>query len=445
MEFPGTMKINEKNHLEIGGCDCVELAKTFGTPLFVMDETLIRQNCRSYINSLEKHYQNSEVIYASKAFSSLALYKIIEEEGLGLDVVSGGEIFMALEAGFPPEKIYFHGNNKSYDELKLALESGITKIIVDNFLELDMLNELCREMHKNVIILLRITPGIEAHTHHYIRTGQIDSKFGFPLENGQGFLAVEKVLKIKRFRFAGLHCHIGSQIFDKEPFEHTVSTMMDFIRQIKDRYNTDVKVLNLGGGFGIKYIDTDKPRHVEDYIEAITKKVNFYSKKYNLVPPKIMLEPGRAIVGDACITLYTIGAIKDIPGIRKYVSVDGGMTDNIRPALYQAKYHAMIANNCKAEKKELVSIAGKCCESGDMLIWDIELPKVSPGDYLAVFSTGAYHYSMSSNYNKIPRPAVVLVSEGEADIIIKRETYKDLVKNDVIPKRLKNRSTCLAL
>lgn len=444
MEIPNSMRVNEKGHLEIGGCDSIDLVNQFGSPLYVMDESLIRKNCKSFVSALNSNYPNSEVIYASKAFMTKAICRIIEEEGLGLDVVSGGELYTALQADFPMDRVYFHGNNKSLDELKMALEAGVSRIVVDNFYELEILNDLCKEMHRHANIILRITPGIEAHTHDYIKTGQIDSKFGFVLENGQAFLGIEKVKKMKRLKLTGIHCHIGSQIFETAPFELAAKVMLKFIHDVKEKYKIEIKELNLGGGFGIKYTSSDKPLEFKDYIKTITSAVENYCEKYSLSLPKIIIEPGRAIVGNAGITLYTVGAIKDIPGIRKYVSVDGGMSDNIRPALYQAKYNAVIANKCLETPTETVSIAGKCCESGDMLIWDIKLPKMRPGDVLAIFSTGAYHYSMASNYNKLPRPATVLVNNGSADLIIKRETYEDLLKNDVVPRRLQKRSVSSA-
>jgi len=427
-----TCSVNELNHLEIGGCDTVELVKEFGTPLYVMDENRIRENCRSYLNSLRSLYENSEVIYAGKAFLTMEMCKIIEEEGLCLDVVSGGELYTAIKAQFPANRIYFHGNNKSYDELKMAIEYDVGRIIVDNFYELELLRDLTKKYPgKKIKILLRLTPGIEAHTHDYIKTGQLDSKFGFGMENGHAVMAVESVLNIKGLWLMGFHCHIGSQIFEDEPFKDAAQIMIKFAKTVSEKYGFNTKEIDFGGGFGIKYQETDRPLPVKEYIHALVSSVNEYCQKYDLLLPKLSIEPGRAIVGEAGTTLYTIGAIKYIPGVRKYVSVDGGMSDNIRPALYGAEYSAVIANKAASPNEEKVSIAGKCCESGDMLIWDINLPKIEPGDILAVFSTGAYHYSMASNYNMIPKPAVVFVKNNTARLVVRRQTFEDLLRNEV--------------
>jgi len=419
------------DHLEIGGCDAVELAKEFGTPLYVMDETLIRNNCRYFKEHLKQLHKNSEVIYAGKAFLTMGMCKLVAEEGLGLDVVSGGELYAAIKSGFPVNKIYFHGNNKSIDELKMAVDYGVGHIVVDNFYELELLRELARKQQNKIKILLRITPGIEAHTHDYIKTGQLDSKFGFGLENGQAMMAVERALNIKGLKLMGIHCHIGSQIFETKPYEDAAEVMLRFAKDVKTKFGYEIEEVDFGGGFGIKYVREDKPLTIKDYITALVGSVKTWSDNLEIKVPKILIEPGRAIVGEAGITLYTIGSIKDIPGIRKYVSVDGGMGDNIRPALYGAKYNALLANKANHIPEEKVSIAGKCCESGDMLIWDIELPRVTPGDILAVFSTGAYHYTMSSNYNMLPRPAVVFVKDGKAKLMVKRQTYEDLLRNEV--------------
>lgn len=396
-----------------------------------MDEELIRRNCRTYRDNLQKLHSNSEVIYAGKAFLTMGMCQLIEEEGLSLDVVSGGELYTAIKAGFPPSKIYFHGNNKSIEELNMALEFGVGHIVVDNFYELELLKTLTKNKHKRVRILLRLTPGIEAHTHDYIKTGQNDSKFGFSLENGQAFMAVERALNIKSLKLMGFHCHIGSQIFEKEPFEIVAKILMKFASELHEKLGFVIKELDFGGGFGIKYTDKDKPLNICEYLECIVNSVKNLSNKYGIPMPKIMIEPGRAIVGPAGTTLYKVGSIKDIPGVRKYVSIDGGMSDNIRPALYGSKYSAMVANKAGKSSEELVSIAGKCCESGDMLIWDIKLPKVMPGDIIAVFSTGAYNYSMASNYNMTPKPAVVFVRNKKAKLMVKRESYDDLLKNEI--------------
>lgn len=436
MKLHGTMTINNKGHLTIGGCDTVDLVKEYGTPLYVMDETHIRDICQDYYQSFIARYPNTEVIYASKAFMNMAMARIISQEGLGLDVVSGGELYTALKAGFAPERIYFHGNNKSPQELEYAIKSKIGRFVVDNLWELDNLENKAKALGEKVQILLRVQPGIEAHTHEYIRTGQIDSKFGVAIATGQALDFAKEALKCSQLELMGIHCHIGSQIFEIESFRHAAEVMMDFLKEIREQTGQELTELNLGGGFGIYYKSDDTPAPISKFANTIVKTVEEAAAKIQMKRPKIIVEPGRSIVGTAGTTLYTVGSIKHIPGVRTYVAVDGGMGDNPRPALYQAKYEAMLANKAKQEMSQEVSITGKCCESGDMLIWGISLPKVENGDILAVSSTGAYNYSMSSNYNRLPRPAVVLVKDGESDVIVARETYSDLVRNDIIPDRL---------
>lgn len=428
-----SLSINDKGHLVIGGCDSVELAREYGTPLYVMDEELIRKNCRRFKQAIDRFYDgNGLILYASKAFCSLAICKIVEQEGLGLDVVSGGEMYTAIKAGFPTEKIYFHGNNKTPDEIEMALDNLIGRVVVDNLEELYLLNEIARSKGKIIDICIRVTPGIEAHTHEFIKTGQIDSKFGFTLETGEAFEVVKRAIKLSNINVIGLHCHIGSQIFDIEPFEEAAKVMMNFIYVLKEKLNLEIKELNLGGGFGIKYVFDHNPVEYERYIEALTKTIKSIAKEKLLTLPKIIIEPGRAIVGPAGITLYTVGSVKVIPGIRKYVSIDGGMTDNPRYILYQAQYEAVVANKANKPKTEKVTIAGRCCESGDLIGKDMSIQEVVAGDIIAVLATGAYNYSMSSNYNRIPRPAVVLVNRGKSKVIIKREDYDDLLRNDII-------------
>ncbi|OLN27762.1 diaminopimelate decarboxylase [Desulfosporosinus metallidurans] len=437
MRLHGTQLVNEQGHLEIGGCDTVELAKQFGTPLYIMDEAQIRTICRQYHSSFVEGLKNTEVIYASKAFSTLAMCRIIDEEGLGLDVVSGGELYTALQANFPVAHIYFHGNNKSREELAMAIKAGVGRIVVDNFYEMNIINELAQEMNLRVEVLLRVTPGIEAHTHEYIQTGQIDSKFGFTLPDGTADQAIDLALSYSNLVVKGIHAHIGSQIFELDSFRHEVQIMIDYMADTLKRTAYHLEELNLGGGFGIYYVSGDEPAQIADYAKAVQDALENACEKQNFPRPKIIIEPGRSIVGTAGTTLYTIGSIKEIPGIRKYVAVDGGMADNPRPALYQARYEAVLANRAKEEATETVSVTGKCCESGDMLIWDIDLPKAESGDLIAVSCTGAYNYSMSSNYNRLTRPGVVLVESGQADVIVKRETHADLLRNDVLPARLK--------
>ncbi|HEX3032760.1 MAG TPA: diaminopimelate decarboxylase [Bacillota bacterium] len=435
MKMHGTMKINGQGHLEIGGCDTVKLIQEFGSPLYVMDEAAIRDVCRQYYQAFIARH-GAEVIYASKAFMTMAMCRIIQEEGLGLDVVSGGELYTALKAGFPMDRIYFHGNNKTPEELELALKSGTGRIVVDNLYELNLINALAGEQGVRPRILLRITPGIEAHTHEYIQTGQIDSKFGLVMSNGQAMEGIKEALTRPNVELAGVHCHIGSQIFEMESYQHAARVMMEFIAEIKQETGVEIKELNLGGGFGIYYFGNDEPGSIDNYAELVFSTVKQEAQRLGLSVPRITVEPGRSIVGNAGTTLYTIGSVKHIPGVRTYVAVDGGMTDNPRPALYQAQYEALLANRANEQEQEVVSVAGKCCESGDMLIWDIQLPEVHSGDILAVACTGAYNYSMSSNYNRLARPAVVLVNEGRGDVIVKRENGEDLTRNDVVPARL---------
>lgn len=436
MKLHGTMRINQQGHLEIGGCDTIALVKEFGTPLIIYDEALIRETCRMFYQSFVKPYPHNQVIYASKAFSTPALYRIIAEEHLGIDVVSGGELYTALISGFPPEKIYFHGNNKSRHELEMALHNRIGTIVVDNTNELEMLNSIAASLGIKQKILLRITPGIDAHTHEYIQTGQIDSKFGFTLPNGQALSVIKNLGNYPFLDLKGLHCHIGSQIFEIAAYTHAAQVMFDFLVEIRTETGMICQELNLGGGFGIYYTEEDEPAEIKDYAAAIMDAVIKCAGQHNYPQPQITIEPGRSIVGMAGTTLYTVGSVKDIPGIRKYVAVDGGMSDNIRPSLYQARYEGAIANKMLAPLEEKVTVTGKCCESGDMLIWDINLPTVEPGDVLAVSSTGAYTYSMASNYNSLGRPAVVLVNDGQADLIIERETYEHILQRHKIPPRL---------
>lgn len=427
------LAINEKNHLVIGKNDTVELAREFGTPLYVLDEDLIRKNCRIYKNALDKYYDGKGlVLYANKAFCTLYTCKVVAEEGLGADVVSGGELYTAIKAGFPMDKIYFHGNNKTYEELEMAVKNGVGHIIVDNIYELEDLDKIAREYGIVQKIMFRIKPGIDAHTHDFVRTGQIDSKFGVALENGEAFEIYEKASKMQNIKVNGVHCHIGSQIFDIEPFCQAAEVMMNFIGDLKDKLGLEVEELNLGGGFGIRYVENDDPVSYDEYIHHVQKVVKDTAKKRGVKLPFILMEPGRSIIAPAGITLYTVGGIKDIKNVRKYVSVDGGMGDNPRYILYESEYAAVVANKAGNRPEEKVTIAGKCCESGDILLKDTELPIIEKGDTLAVLATGAYNYSMASNYNRIPRPAVVAVSAGKAKVVVKRESYDDLIKNDVL-------------
>lgn len=431
MHLHGTSKVNENGHLEIGGVDTIELTKTYGTPLYVYDVALIRERAKGFRDTFAKLNVNAQVAYASKAFSTVAMVQLVEEEGLSLDVVSGGELYTAMSAGFPPERIHFHGNNKSYEELELAIKNNIGCIVVDNFYELSLLEQICLQHETKISILLRVTPGVEAHTHDYITTGQEDSKFGFDLQNGQADIAIEQALSSQSFNVLGIHSHIGSQIFETTGFVLASKKMFAKMKEWKDKHGFTPTVLNLGGGFGIRYTSEDDPIPVSEYVEVIIAEVKKYADELKMDVPEIWIEPGRSLVGDAGTTLYSIGSRKEVPNIRQYVSVDGGMSDNIRPALYQAKYEAVLANRVHDQVEETVSIAGKCCESGDMLIWDLPLPKASSDDILAMFCTGAYGYSMSNNYNRIPRPPVVFVENGEANLVVKRESFEDIIRLDV--------------
>ena len=431
-----TLKINKQGHLEIGGMDAVAIAEKFGTPLYVFDEAHIRNMMRAYKTAIEKEYNgNGLVLYASKAFSCEAVYAIARQEGIGVDVVSGGELYTAVKAGFPADKIYMHGNNKLERELEFALDCGVGNIVVDSFREADILDKLAGE--KNVVqnVLIRINPGVEAHTHAFVQTARTDSKFGFSIADGAALNVLQTIAKKENLDFLGLHCHIGSQIFELKPFALAVDKMTDFIVQAA-QCGIKVRELNMGGGYGVTYTAEDKPLQPWEYVDAIVEKLSECVREKRIDAPKLILEPGRSIVGEAGITLYTVGAIKEIEGIKKYIAVDGGMFENPRYALYQSKYDAVLANRALDAPCETVTVAGKCCESGDMLIENICLPKAKSGDLLAVFTTGAYHYSMASNYNRNPVPPVVLVNRGESEYIVKPQSYEDMLAREVIPARL---------
>ncbi len=427
--------MNNNNHFIFSHHDTIELANKFGTPLYVMSEDIIRKNALEIVNSFKKQGLDFQVVYAGKALLNIAMCYIIKDLGLGLDVVSSGELYTANRACFPMDKIYFHGNNKSIDELIMAIDLGVGRIVVDNEYELNLLNRLSIERKKKTRVLFRITPGVEAHTHKHIQTGQEDSKFGIPIRDAEEI--VLKALKMDGIIVKGLHCHIGSQILEDRPYKVVSEIMMGLIKKLNEKHKIKIRELNLGGGFGINYSDEKSFINMDEMISKISDMIKRISKENNIDLPKIIVEPGRYIVGNAGITLYEIGAIKDIPGIRKYVSINGGMTDNPRTALYGSKYNAYLANKMKHNNKEIVSIAGRCCESGDMLIWDISLPHCEAGDILAVLNTGAYNYSMSSNYNRIPRPPMILLREDKAEVMIEGESHRDIVRNDRIPTWLK--------
>lgn len=429
--FPHTATVAD-NHLVIGRCDTVELAGEFGTPLYIFDEATLRQKCAEYRDGFSKHFHDSLICYACKAFINHALAQIFKEEGLGLDVVSGGELAIAKSANFPMERVYFNGNNKSRDELEAAIEWGMGCIVVDNFHELSMLSEITSGNGgaKKTKILIRISPGIDPHTHAHLKTGLIDSKFGFPLPLiGE---AIAKAMASSCLELAGLHYHIGSQILDLMPFEQAIALTLDFAADMDSKHGLKLKELNIGGGLGIAYTEKQQPPSVDMFAEAIANALKVKCNELGIQLPRLIVEPGRSITGQAGVAIYTVGAIKDIKGVRKYVSVDGGMGDNIRPALYGAEYNAVVANKVQDENRERVTVAGKFCESGDILISDIDLPELAPGDIIAVPGCGAYCLSLASNYNSSLRPAIVMVRDGDARLIRRRETYDDLMHCDVV-------------
>ena len=429
------MKVNESGRLEIGGCDCAALAEKYGTPLYIMDEDYIRSVCRAFRQTIAQTYGAGNMAYASKAFSCKAIYNVMKQEGTCIDVVSGGEIYTASAAGFDMSKAFFHGNNKTDAELDLAMRAGVGTIVVDAADDAERINEYAKKYGKVQKVLVRVNPGVEAHTHSYIQTAKVDSKFGFAVKSGAAEAAVRQAAGMSNLKFAGVHCHIGSQIFDRSAFALAVDVMTDFIKKLQED-GISVDVLNLGGGFGVHYTEEDPKYNVReycDYVKLLTQTLSDCVERKGIKKPEFIIEPGRAIVGEAGVTLYTVGAIKDIPGVRKYVAIDGGMTDNIRPALYEAKYEAVLANRANEKPEEVVTIAGKCCESGDIIIKDIALPKVRRGDLLAVFTTGAYCYSMASNYNRNTIPPVVFVRGGKSGYAVRPQTYEDLTRLDAIP------------
>lgn len=431
--LPLTAKVNSADRLEIGGCDVVTLVQQYGSPLYILDEDTVRTACRQYRQAFEEYYPGKTlVLYASKAWNCLAICAIAAAEGLGIDVVTGCELYTALCANVSPEKIYFHGNNKSETELKLAVGSGCT-VVVDNWLELETLAAIAEYSSHPVRIMLRLTPGIECHTHEYIRTGHLDSKFGFDPEQVDRVFAF--VREQRGLNCIGLHAHIGSQIFELNPHQDLAGVLVEWLEKAAG-YGLPVSELNVGGGLGIRYTEADDPPSISEWVKVVSQAIAAACQSRGVPLPKLLCEPGRSLIGSSCITAYTVGSKKEIPGIRTYVSVDGGMSDNPRPITYQSVYRAAIANRMSAEHTETVTIAGKHCESGDILIKDAQLPKLETGDILVVMATGAYNCSMASNYNRQPRPAAVLVCQGEANLIMQRETYDDLIQHDRLPERL---------
>jgi len=434
MNFRNTLNVNNDGVLEIGGIPTTELAEKYGTPLYVMDQDYIEKMCKIYLDTLKNEYGFGTILYASKAFSCKEIYRVINQTGIGADAVSSGEIFTALKAGFPMKNICFHGNNKTKSELEFAIENNVGLIVIDAFTEADMIDEICKNNNKIQDVLIRVNPGVEAHTHHFVQTANIDSKFGFSISNGQAIEIIKHVLSKPNLNLKGLHCHIGSQIFEEKSFVLAVNKMTDFYKKIKDELNYEFDTINMGGGFGIWYANGDsKKTYLEyaNYVKAVclALKNDIVNKK--LKKPYLIFEPGRSIVGEAGITLYTAGRIKDIKDVKKYVAIDGGMFDNPRYALYQAKYTVVAAEKMNEPKTEIYSIAGKCCESGDIIAEDCQLPQISEGDLIAVLSTGAYNYSMSSNYNRNFIPPVVFVKDGESRYAVKPQTFEDLIRNDL--------------
>ena len=423
-------QLNAAGHLTIGGCDAIDLAHRFGTPLVVYDVQQIRHQIRAFKQVFEENSVDYAVSYASKAFSAIAMYQVVAVEGAHVDVVSGGELYTAIKAGFPIANVSFHGNNKSRKELEIAIDHHVGTIMIDNFHEIELLADVLEEHDAHVDVMLRITPGISAHTNKYIQTGQVDSKFGFDLQSGQADEALAKVLENPRMQMKGLHAHIGSQIFELAGFEGVAKKLVEVAAHWQEKFNYQAAVINVGGGFGIRYVKDDTPLAPEEFVAAIIKAIKTEIKETNLTMPAIWIEPGRSIAGPAGYNLYTVGSRKDVPGLKPYVTVDGGMGDNIRPALYEAQYETVLANNPRAEVVEHVRVAGKYCESGDILSQNQALPATKPGDVLAMLDTGAYGYSMASNYNRNPRPAVVFAEKGTAQVVIKRETYDDLIHLD---------------
>ena len=433
---PITTKINDVGNLEIGGCDLVKLAEKYGTPLYVLDEATIRKICRDYKDAF-KGYPKVNMMYASKALCSSATSALIASEGFGFDVVSSGEIFTVYKSGANMSKVLFNGNNKSYDELSLAIELGVGRISVDNFFELSLLDEIAKSHKKVVNILLRITPGIECHTHEYIQTGHLDSKFGFDLTQIDN--AVELIVNdYTNLKLHGLHAHIGSQIFEKSIYGDEIEILVKEIARLDEKFGLKLDEINIGGGLGVKYVEADYPPSTYEVAEIVIKRLYECIEKYKIDAPALFIEPGRSIISTSGVTLYTLGSSKQVPKGKTYFAVDGGMADNARPSMYQAEYDAQIANKPDYELAQTVTVAGRFCESGDILIKNIKLPEIEEGDILCVYNTGAYNYSMASNYNRVQKPAMVLVNNSQSDIIIKRESLEDLIAHDIIPDRLKN-------
>jgi diaminopimelate decarboxylase len=428
--FPINTEVSQKGHLIIGGCDAVELAAEYGTPLYVYDELTLRRRCQEFRNEFGQRYADTTVLYASKAFLNKAIATILKEEGIGLDVVSAGELSIAESVDFPMDMVYLHGNNKSAEELKMALKNHIARIVVDNYDELKLLAKLSEEGGHIPDILLRITPGIDAHTHSHITTGVTGSKFGFPIFSADE--AVTRAMSEPSLNLIGLHFHIGSLISDVQPYKEAIDTVLDFATGMRGRHGFELEELNIGGGFSVPYTMDAKVPAISVYAEVIVSRIMRKCKQLELPLPMLTIEPGRAIAAQAGVALYQVGVVKEIPGLRCYVSVDGGMADNIRPALYGAEYEAVLANKMLVEETRQVTIAGKFCESGDILVKDIDLPSVSAGDIIAIPDCGAYCLPLASNYNASLKPAVIIVKDGKSRLIRRRETLQDLIAYDLL-------------
>ncbi len=431
--LPLTAAVNEAGHLTLAGCDAVELAREFGTPLYVFDEETLRRQCREFQSQFRSRHPDTVVAYAAKAYLGRALAAILAQEGMALEVVSGGELAIAASVIVPPERIYFHGNNKSEAELREALDYGVGRVVIDNFHEMQLLNGLAQGARQRQPVLLRLSPGIDPHTHAHTTTGTLDSKFGIPLPAGQGEAAVRQALQMPGLELVGLHVHLGSPVFDLEPYREAVAVVIAFAAEMGKKHGLSLEEFSPGGGFAVQYTEERAPPTVAEYAEAMVSALTDACREHGLPMPRLIIEPGRAIVARAAVALYTVGASKDVPGIRRFVSVDGGIADNIRPPLYESRYSALVANKALERRRETVTIAGRYCESGDILMWDAELPPLEAGDVLAMATAGAYALPMASNYNASLRPALVLVRDGEATLIRRRETYEDLMRADVWP------------
>ncbi len=424
--------VNEKGNLQFAAQDVTVLAKKYGTPLYLMDEERIRYNCRNYVDAMRKNFgENFAVLYASKANSFKKIYNIIASEGMFADVVSSGELYTALKAGFPLENAYFHCNNKTDDDIKFAINNGMGHFVVDCKEELDVIDKMAKENGICQNLLLRLTPGIDTHTYEAVNTGKVDSKFGTAIETGQAAEMVEYALTLKNIKLCGFHCHIGSMVFDSDTFLRGSEIMLLFIKEMKDKSGFITEQLDLGGGYGVRYTDADPHIDIADNISQVADFLKSKCKELGVELPKILMEPGRSIVADAGMTVYTVGSVKEIPGYKNYISVDGGMSDNPRYALYQSEYTVFVANKMHGNSDFKCDLVGRCCESGDIIQPNVLLPKATRGDIVAVCTTGAYNYSMAMNYNRIPRPPIVILNNGENYVAVKRETLDDLISNDI--------------